>query len=140
MAHGQRNAGTGKESTSGDHDASRQKEPGKKGRALNGAIQRKLIIPPTLSDAPGDKQPGATLSLPPPLCPCVRWGGGVLFGQYANALGWSLAARRLVERGDLCIAQSAIVQTDIIEAAVEPMRHMKPAPTNGGWHARLGRD
>ena len=70
----------------------------------------------------------------------LGWGGGVSFRLYANALGWSLAARRLVERGDLCIAQSAIVQTDIIEAAVEPMRHMKPAPTNGGWHARLGRD
>ena len=57
-----------------------------------------------------------------------------------TAVGWSLFAGRLVERSDLCIAQSAIVQTNVIQAAIEPMRHMEPAPAYGGWHARLGRD
>ena len=66
--------------------------------------------------------------------------------QGAVALAWlaltttgrSLFAGRLVERGDLCIAQSAIVETDVIQPAIEPMRHVESTPAYGGWHARLG--
>ena len=64
-----------------------------------------------------------------PTLQVIRQSGS--FRQIANALDWSLTARRLVELGDFYIAQSTIVQTDIIQTAIEPMRHMKPAPTNG---------
>ena len=73
-----------------------------------------------------------------PTLQIIRQSG--LFRQFANELDWNLAARRLVELGDFYIAQSTIVQTDIIQTAIEPMRHMKPAPTNRDWHPCLGRD
>ena len=40
-------------------------------RWRDGHFRRGVLT--TLSDAPGDKQPGATLSLPPPLCAVGWW-------------------------------------------------------------------
>ena len=46
---------------------------------------------------------------------------------------------RVVELGDIRIAQSAIVETDVIQAPIEPVCHMESTPASGDWHARLGR-
>ena len=69
----------------------------------------------------------------------IERGRSLLQGAGAVALvclalasaGRNLFAGRLVERGDLCFAQSVVVEADVIQAAIEPMRHMESTPAHG---------